>query len=59
MPTTGELVTITEAAQRLGVHEATINRYLNDGRLSRYRLGPRLVRISVAELDALVAKAAS
>ena len=46
-------VGLTEAANRLGVSTETIRRFIRAGRLTRYQLGDRIVRIDVAELDAL------
>ena len=56
-----ELVSRQQAATRLGVSIATIDRWLKSGTITRRPLGPHLVRISVAELDALTepSKAAS
>lgn len=41
------------AAQRAGVSERTIRRWIAEGRLVGYRIGPRLLRVDRAELDAL------
>lgn len=45
---------LTEAAARAGVSPRTIRRYIAAGRLPGYRVGPRLIRVDVADLDALV-----
>lgn len=47
-------VTVAEAARLTGLSTRTIIRYLDSGRLTRLRLGPRAVRVVRAELDALV-----
>ena len=49
-----ELLTIAEAAKALKVSTVTIHRYLNQGRLTAYRVGPRAVRINRSELTRLL-----
>jgi excisionase family DNA binding protein len=50
--------TVTEslaaAARRLDCSTRTIRRRVADGSLTGYRFGPRLIRVSVAEVDALL-----
>ena len=53
-PNLAEFLNIVEAADRLGCNERTIRRYVADGRLRAWRLGPRMVRIERAEVDALL-----
>jgi excisionase family DNA binding protein len=52
---------IAEAAEYLGVHEATIRQMMADGRLVRYSLGDRILRVDLNEIDAVMepGKAAS
>jgi excisionase family DNA binding protein len=45
-------ISISEAAERAGVATKTIRRRIADGTLTAYRLGPRLIRLDLAELDA-------
>ena len=45
-------VGIPEAATYLDVTPKTIRRYIAEGKLPAYRLGDRVVRIKVADLDA-------
>lgn len=52
---TRRLVSLPDAAQYAGVHPRTLRRYIAAGRLTGYRLGPRVIRIDVDELDALLA----
>ncbi len=47
-------LTIAQAAERAGVSTDTIRRRISDGTLSAYRLGPRLIRIEAASLDAML-----
>lgn len=46
------LLSISEAAELVGVSKRTIERAIADGRLAHYRLGPALVRISSTQLEA-------
>lgn len=50
---TRTLLTLTDAAEMLGVCTRTIRRYIADGRLTGYRVGPTLLRVDRAEVDAL------
>jgi excisionase family DNA binding protein len=47
-------LTVTRAAELLSVHPSTIRRWIDDGRLPAYRLGPKRIGIMAADLDALV-----
>ena len=51
-PTTTE--PLATAARRLHCSTRTIRRRISDGSLTGYRFGPRLIRVSVAEVDALL-----
>jgi excisionase family DNA binding protein len=48
------LVSLAEAAEWAGVCERTLRRRIADGTLTAYRLGPRLIRIDLTELGALL-----
>ena len=52
-----ELLTQQEAAEYLRVSLKTLRRLVREGRLSEVRLGPRLPRYRVRDLDALVVAA--
>lgn len=43
---------IPEAANYAGCHPRTIRRRIADGSIAGYRLGPRLIRVDLDELDA-------
>lgn len=45
-----DLLSVAEAARLLRVSPATIKRWLKDGRLPAYHLGPRYIRIRRSEL---------
>jgi excisionase family DNA binding protein len=44
-------VTIDEAAEYLSLHPATIRQMLADRRLTPYKLGPRVVRVDLNQID--------
>lgn len=46
-----KLVSINVAAAELGVSERTIRRYIASGRLTGYRVGARLIRVDLSQLD--------
>jgi excisionase family DNA binding protein len=46
-------LTVAEAATRLGVNHKTIRRAIARGELAARRIGPRLIRIRISDLDAL------
>lgn len=48
-----ELQTLEQAARWLGVSVRTVRRYVAAGALTGYRLGPRLLRVDVAEVVGL------
>lgn len=50
---------VQQGADRVGVTPRTIRRWIAAGRLTGYRMGPRLIRIDADELDALMTPIAS
>lgn len=48
------LARIPLAAEYLDVSERTIQRWIADGRISGYRVGGKLVRVDLDQLDELV-----
>lgn len=48
------LVTIADAADYLAVTPLTIRRRIQAGELKAYRVGPRIVRVDLNEIDALL-----
>jgi len=48
------LVSVAVAAEYASVAPKTIRRYIAAGRLNGYRMGPRLIRVDLAELDELL-----
>jgi excisionase family DNA binding protein len=46
-------VGISDAAQHAGVCPKTIRRWIAAGDLPAYRVGPRLIKIDLADLDAM------
>lgn len=53
------LCSCAEAARRLGVHRATIGRWIESGRLRAFAVAGSLVRLDMAEVDALAVPLAS
>jgi excisionase family DNA binding protein len=49
---TRTLVGLTEAAQFAGVCTRTIRNWIAENRIAGYRVGPRLIRVDLAELEA-------
>jgi len=49
-----EFITVSEAAKALRVSVPTIKRWLKDGRIPAYHLGPRYIRIRRADLSRVV-----
>lgn len=50
------LDSVAAAARHAGVSIQTIRRYITKGMLTGYRVGPKLVKIDLNEVDALVHK---
>ena len=48
------LSSIPDAADEYGVHHQTIRRWISAGRIVGYRFGPRMLRVDLDELDALL-----
>ena len=48
-----------QAADHLGVHPNTIDKWRNDGLIAAYRIGPRLVRYDINEIDAALVAAST
>jgi excisionase family DNA binding protein len=47
-------VSVAQAAEELDVSRSTIWRWIGEGRIRAYKVGPRTVRIPRDELDALI-----
>jgi len=48
-----QLIDLNTSAAALGVSVKTLRRYISEGRLTGYRIGPRNIRVDPDELDAL------
>lgn len=48
------LVTLDAAAEYLGVAPLTLRRRIATGSLRAYRLGPRIIRVDLSDVDALL-----
>ncbi|MBO0677193.1 helix-turn-helix domain-containing protein [Mycolicibacterium sp. S2-37] len=53
-----QTMSVAEAASRAGVHPRTMRRWVAEGIINGYRLGPRMLRISAADVDELLAPVA-
>lgn len=51
---TRRLASINQAAEYAGVCSRTIRRNISAGRLTGYRMGPRLIRVDLNELDSML-----
>lgn len=45
---------IPDAATQYGVHHQTVRRWISQGRITGYRFGPRMLRVDLDELDAML-----
>ena len=50
------LVSIDQAARLVDVSPRTIRRRIADGSLTGYRFGPRVIRVDLDEVDALLVR---
>jgi excisionase family DNA binding protein len=50
------MLSTSDAAIYLGVSESTFRRYRNEGRIPFHRVGEKLYRYDIADLDAFVKK---
>lgn len=53
------LISLADAADYYGVSIKTIRRWISDGRLEGYRVGPRLLRVRMDSLDSATRKLAT
>ena len=54
IPSGRQLISLAAGAAYADVHPRTIRRYIAAGRLTGYRVGPRLIRVDLAQLDAML-----
>ena len=52
--TSRRLVSVAAAAEVLGVCTKTVRRYIAGGQLNGYRLGARMIRVDLAEVESLL-----
>lgn len=48
------MATVAETAERLKCSTKTVRRYIADGRLTAYRVGPKMLRVDQADVDQLL-----
>jgi excisionase family DNA binding protein len=55
----GDYISVAEAARIASVTRSTIRAWINEGRLGRYGAGPRVLRVKRAELELLLSAASN
>lgn len=50
------LVSLKAAAEYADVHPITLRRWISAGRLPAYRVGPRLLKVDLHEVDAMLSR---
>lgn len=50
-PACRRLASVGQAAEYAGISTRTIRRYIVDGRITGYRIGPKLIKVDLGELD--------
>jgi excisionase family DNA binding protein len=48
------LVTVDQAAEYVGVSSKTVRRWIQQGTLTGYAAGPRLIRVDLEEVNAML-----
>ncbi|WP_413247711.1 helix-turn-helix domain-containing protein [Rhodococcus sp. Z13] len=48
------LVSVPQAAEEFGVSSRTVRRYISAGRITGYRFGPRMIRVDLNEIEAMM-----
>ena len=54
MLTTFKPMSVAEAAEHTGLSQLTIRRYIDRGKLRRYRIGERRIGLDPADVEALI-----
>lgn len=54
MPDARRLIPLSEGAEILGVNTRTVRRYIAAGKITAYRVGPKLVKVDAADLETLL-----
>lgn len=52
--TTPRMLEMRAVAEQLNVSEKSVRRWIASGRLKSYRVGPRLIRVDAASVEALM-----
>ena len=53
-PRHSRLMGIAEAAEYANVHPSTLRRRIADGQLPAYRVGPKLLKVDIEDVEALI-----
>lgn len=51
---TKRYLAISEAATIFDVHHSTVRRWISQGRITGYRLGPRMLRVDLNEIESML-----
>ena len=49
-----KMVSIAAAADHYGVSQQTVRRWIASGRITAHRVGPRLIRVDLEEIEAKI-----
>ena len=49
-----KMVSIAAAADHYGVSRQTVRRWIASGKITAYRVGPRLIRVDLEEIEARI-----
>lgn len=53
-PTRRRLASLATAAEYVDVNVRTLRRWIAEGRLTGYRVGPQLIKVDLNDLDAMI-----
>jgi len=53
-PAARQLVSVAQAAEHFGCSTKTLRRRISDGTLAAYRFGPKMLRLDMTEVDAVL-----
>ncbi|MCT1640540.1 helix-turn-helix domain-containing protein [Dietzia cinnamea] len=59
MSDSSRLISLADAAEHYSVSTKTIRRWISDGRIEGYRVGPRLLRVRLDSLDSATRRLAT
>ena len=54
-----QTISLAEGARRARVHQRTLRRWIDDGIIAGYYVGPRVLRVDPAEIDSILTPVAA